>query len=84
MRVAAQAAHDVHDRLNIVIGTVASGGTGPLVEQDLETSTSFVMGNVRSNFLALRYSAPLMTGGGSIVFISSTSANIDGDPNPLG
>lgn len=76
VRAAAQSAHDVHDRLNIVIGTVAGGGTGPLVEQDLETFTNFVMGNLRSNFLALRYSAPLMTDGGSIVFISSTSAKI--------
>src|SRR5271163_470616 len=69
---AAQAAHDVKGRLDIVVGTVASGGTGPLIGQDLETFTNFVMGNLRSDFLALRYSAPLMTNGGSIVFISST------------
>ncbi len=76
VRAAAQAAYDIHGRLNIVVGTVASGGTGPLIEQDLGTFTNFVMGNLRSNFLALRYSAPLMTGGGSIVFISSTSSKI--------
>jgi NAD(P)-dependent dehydrogenase (short-subunit alcohol dehydrogenase family) len=76
VRSAAQAAFDVHSRLNIVVGTVATGGTGPLVEQSLETFTDFVMGNLRSNFLALRYSAPLMTEGGSIVFISSTSSKI--------
>jgi NAD(P)-dependent dehydrogenase (short-subunit alcohol dehydrogenase family) len=73
VRAAAQAAYDIHGRLNIVVGTVAGGGTGPLIEQDLDTFTNFVMGNLLSNFLALRYSAPLMTGGGSIVFISSTS-----------
>lgn len=73
---AAQAAHDIEGRLDIVLGTVAIGGTGPLVEQDLATFTNFVMGNLRSNFLALRYSAPLMTNGGSIVFISSTSSKI--------
>ena len=49
---AAQAAYDVKGRLDIVIGTVAIGGTGPLIEQDLETFTNFVMGNLRSNFLA--------------------------------
>lgn len=76
VQAAAQAAYDMHGRLNIVLGTVAVGGTGPLVEQDLETFTNFVMGNLRSNFLALRYSAPLMSEGGSIVFISSTSAKI--------
>lgn len=76
VREAAQAAHDVAQRLDIVIGTVASGGTGPLVEQSLETFTDFVMGNLRSNFLALRYGAPLMTDGGSIVFVSSTSSHI--------
>jgi NAD(P)-dependent dehydrogenase (short-subunit alcohol dehydrogenase family) len=76
VRQAAQSAYDVKKRLHIVIGTVASGGTGPLVEQDLATFTDFVMGNLRSNFLALRYSAPLMTDGGSIVFISSTSSKI--------
>jgi NAD(P)-dependent dehydrogenase (short-subunit alcohol dehydrogenase family) len=76
VRKAAQSAYDVKKRLNIVIGTVASGGTGPLVEQDLATFTNFVMGNLRSNFLALRYSAPLMTDGGSIVFVSSTSSKI--------
>ncbi len=73
---AAQAAHDLKGRLDIVLGTVAGGGTGPLIQQDLETFTNFVMGNLRSNFLALRYSAPLMTNGGSIVFISSTSSKI--------
>ena len=73
---AAQAAYDVKGRLDIVVGTVAGGGTGPLIEQDLETFTNFVMGNLRSNFLAMRYSAPLMTNGGSIVFISSTSSKI--------
>jgi NAD(P)-dependent dehydrogenase (short-subunit alcohol dehydrogenase family) len=73
---AAQSAYDIHDRLNIVIGTVAAGGTGPLTEQSLDTFTDFVMGNLRSNFLALRYSAPLMADGGSIVFISSTSSKI--------
>jgi NAD(P)-dependent dehydrogenase (short-subunit alcohol dehydrogenase family) len=76
VRKAAQSAYNVKKRLNIVIGTVASGGTGPLIEQDLATFTNFVMGNLRSNFLALRYSAPLMTDGGSIVFISSTSSKI--------
>ncbi|OBF49083.1 hypothetical protein A5756_24850 [Mycobacterium sp. 852002-53434_SCH5985345] len=76
VRQAAQSAYDVKKRLNIVIGTVASGGTGPLVEQDLATFTDFVMGNLRSNFLAMRYSVPLMMDGGSIVFISSTSSKI--------
>jgi len=73
---AAQAAYDMKKRLNIVIGTVATGGTGPLIEQDLATFTDLLMGNLRSNFLALRYSAPLMRDGGSIVFVSSTSAKI--------
>ena len=76
VKAAAQAAFDVHDRLNIVVGTVASGGTGPLVDQDLATFTDLVMGNLRSNFLAMRYSVPLMNDGGSIVFISSTSSKI--------
>lgn len=76
VKAAAEAAFEMHQRLNIVIGTVAAGGTGPLIEQDLDTFTDFVMGNLRSNFLALRYSAPLMTDGGSIVFISSTSSKI--------
>ena len=74
VKKAAQAAFDVAGRLDIVVGTVATGGTGPLVQQDLAPFTDHVMGNLRSNFLALRYGAPLMTGGGSIVFVSSTSA----------
>lgn len=73
---AAQAAYDVNGRLDIVVGTVATGGTGPLIDLDLETFTNYVMGNLRSNFLALRYSAPLMANGGSTVFISSTSSKI--------
>lgn len=76
VEAAARAAHAVKQRLDIVIGTVATGGTGPLIEQDLETFTDLVMGNLRSNFLALRHSAPLMTPGGSIVFVSSTSSKI--------
>src|SRR5690242_11080358 len=38
---AAQAAYEVKGRLDIVVGTVAGGGTGPLIEQDLETFTDF-------------------------------------------
>lgn len=76
VREAAQAAHDLAGRLDIVIGTVATGGTGPLIQQDLATFTDYVMGNLRSDFLALRYSAPLMSAGGSIVFVSSTSSHI--------
>ncbi len=76
---AAQAAYDVKERLNIVVGTVSTGGTGPLVEQDLTTFSDWVMGNLRSNFLAMRYSVPLMKDGGSVVFISSTSAKIPMD-----
>jgi len=76
VEAAARAAHAVKQRLDVVVGTVATGGTGPLVEQDLATFTDLVMGNLRSNFLALRYSAPLMTEGGSIVFVSSTSSKI--------
>lgn len=76
---AATAAHAVSGRLDVVVGTVATGGTGPLIQQDLDTFTDFVMGNLRSNFLALRHSAPLMTNGGSIVFVSSTSSQIPMD-----
>ncbi len=79
VKAAAEAAYAIAGRLDIVVGTVASGGTGPLVEQDLTTFTNFVMGNLRSNFLALRYSAPLMADGGSIVFVSSTSSHIPMD-----
>jgi NAD(P)-dependent dehydrogenase (short-subunit alcohol dehydrogenase family) len=76
VEAAARGAHALRQRLDIVVGTVATGGTGPLIEQDLAKFTDLVMGNLRSNFLAMRHSVPLMTEGGSIVFVSSTSAKI--------
>jgi short-subunit dehydrogenase len=42
VEAAAQAAYDMKGRLNIVIGTVATGGTGPLIEQDLATFTDLL------------------------------------------
>jgi NAD(P)-dependent dehydrogenase (short-subunit alcohol dehydrogenase family) len=70
-------AHAINNRLDIVVATVGGGnGFKPMLMLDAETFRAQFDRNVVSAFLAIRYGAPLMEPGGSIVCISSTAAKL--------
>ncbi len=70
-------AYAIHNRLDIVVATVGGGnGFKPMLMLDAETFRAQFDRNVVSAFLAIRYGAPLMQPGGSIVCISSTAAKL--------
>jgi NAD(P)-dependent dehydrogenase (short-subunit alcohol dehydrogenase family) len=70
-------AHAISNRLDIVVATVGGGnGFKPMLMLDAETFRAQFDRNVVSAFLAIRYGAPLMQEGGSIVCISSTAAKL--------
>jgi NAD(P)-dependent dehydrogenase (short-subunit alcohol dehydrogenase family) len=70
-------AHAIHNRLDIVVATVGGGnGFRPMLMLDAQTFRDQFDRNVVSAFLAIRYGAPLMEPGGSIVCISSTAATL--------
>ena len=66
-------AHAIADRLDIIVATVGGGGFRPLLMHDVDSFRAELDLNIISAFLAMRYGAPLMTRGGSIVCISSTA-----------
>lgn len=70
-------AHALRGRLDMVVATVGGGnGFKPMMMLDAETFRGQFERNVVSAFLAIRYAAPLMEHGGSIVCISSTAATL--------
>ncbi|QEY61596.1 SDR family oxidoreductase [Metapseudomonas lalkuanensis] len=71
-------AYDLHQRLDILIPTVGGGGFRPLLHHDAKSFAAELDANLMSAFLAIRHGAPLMArnGGGSIVCISSTAAQM--------
>lgn len=73
---AADFAHGLAGRLDIVLPTVGGGGFKPLLMQDLQGLRDELDINIGSAFLAIRHAVPLMREGGSIVCISSTAATM--------
>jgi NAD(P)-dependent dehydrogenase (short-subunit alcohol dehydrogenase family) len=70
-------AHALRNRLDMVVATVGGGnGFKPMLMLDADTFRAQFDRNVVSAFLAIRYAAPLMQPGGSIVCISSTAATL--------
>jgi NAD(P)-dependent dehydrogenase (short-subunit alcohol dehydrogenase family) len=70
-------AHAIHNRLDIIVATVGGGnGFKPMMMLDAQTFREQFDRNVVSAFLCIRYGAPLMEPGGSIVCISSTAATL--------
>lgn len=63
-------------RLDIIVSTVGGSAFKPLLMMDAETFRHDLDFNIMSAFLAIRYGAPLMSQGGSIVCISSTAAKL--------
>ncbi len=65
--------HGMLNRLDIIVATVGGGGFKPLLMHDADSFRAELDQNIISAFLAMRYGAPLMGQGGSIVCISSTA-----------
>ena len=77
IKAAFDRAYAINDRLDIVVATVGGGnGFRPMLMLDAQTFRDQFDRNVVSAFLAIRYGAPLMEPGGSIVCISSTAAKL--------
>ena len=77
VKAALAKAHAINNRLDIVVATVGGGnGFKPMMMLDAQTFRDQFDRNVVSAFLAIRYGAPLMQPGGSIVCISSTAAKL--------
>lgn len=66
-------AHAIADRLDILVPAVGGGGFKPLLMHDADSFRAELDYNIISAFLVMRYGAPLMPQGGSIVCISSTA-----------
>lgn len=66
-------AHAIAGRLDILVPAVGGGGFRPLLMHDADSFRAELDNNIISAFLVMRYGAPLMTQGGSIVCISSTA-----------
>jgi len=77
IKAAFDQAYAFANRLDIVVATVGGGnGFKPMLMLDAQTFRDQFDRNVVSAFLAIRYGAPLMEPGGSIVCISSTAAKL--------
>jgi NAD(P)-dependent dehydrogenase (short-subunit alcohol dehydrogenase family) len=77
VKAAFDQAYAIANRLDIAVATVGGGnGFRPMLMLDAQTFRDQFDRNVVSAFLAIRYGAPLMQPGGSIVCISSTAAKL--------
>src|SRR5262249_53798443 len=74
VQIALDRAHGTAGRLDIIVATVGGGGFKPLLMHDVDSFRGELDQNIISAFIALRYGAPLMRNGGSVVCISSTAA----------
>jgi NAD(P)-dependent dehydrogenase (short-subunit alcohol dehydrogenase family) len=71
------AAHAIHGRLDIIVATVGGSlGLKPLLLHDVDSFRQVIDRNLTSAFIALRHGIPLMTGGGSVICISSVCASL--------
>jgi NAD(P)-dependent dehydrogenase (short-subunit alcohol dehydrogenase family) len=74
VRAALDKAHAIRNRLDMVAATIGGSEFKPLLMHDAQSFGADFHVNVISAFLAVRYAAPLMTDGGSIVCLSSAAA----------
>lgn len=79
VRAALKLAWSLHNRLDIVVPTVGGGAFRPFLMHDEDSFRSELELNIVSAFIAIRHAVPLMVknGGGSIVCISSTAAQLN-------
>lgn len=78
VKAAIAVAAGITGQLDICVPTVGGGAIRPLLLHDEDTFMQDIALNVKSAFLAIRHSAPVMakSGGGSIVCISSDAAKL--------
>lgn len=74
IQAALSAAHALHNRLDIVIGTLGGGDFRPLIKHDEASFRAALDINLTSAFLLVRHAMPLMPNGGAIVVLSSSVA----------
>lgn len=74
---ALDSAHAIQGRLDIIVATVGgSMGLKPLLLHDVDSFRAVIDRNLTSAFIALRHGIPRMTGGGSVICISSVCASL--------
>ncbi len=69
-------AHAIAGRLDIIVPLVGGGPFKPLLMLDVETVRATLDLCITTAFIAIRYGAPLMRNGGSIVCISSNTGKM--------
>ncbi len=74
VKAALDFSYQLNQRLDILVPTVGGGNMRPLLLRDADTVRREIDVNFISAFLILRYGAPLLPEGGSIVYISSIAA----------
>lgn len=73
LRAALAFAHDLNNRLDMLVPCVGGGNMKPLLMREVEDVRAEVEANYLSVFMMIRFGAPLLARGGSIVCISSIS-----------
>lgn len=71
VRAGLQKAHAIQGRLDVIVPLVGGGPFRPFLMLDVDTFKTTLDLCITSAFIAIRYGAPLMREGGSIVCISS-------------
>lgn len=76
VQAALKIAHGIQGKLDIIVSTVGAAAFRPILMHTAETFREALDINIITAFLAVRYGAPLMDNGGSIICISSTAAKL--------
>ncbi|MBY0509471.1 MAG: SDR family oxidoreductase, partial [Rhodospirillaceae bacterium] len=76
VQAALKIAYGIQKRLDIIVSTVGAAAFRPILMHTAETFREALDINIITAFLAVRYGAPLMDHGGSIVCVSSTAAKL--------
>jgi NAD(P)-dependent dehydrogenase (short-subunit alcohol dehydrogenase family) len=76
VQAALKAAHAINGRLDIIVSSVGAAGFRPILMHTAETFRAQLEINIMTAFLAVRYGAPMMEQGGSIVCVSSTASKL--------
>jgi len=76
VRAGLDKAYAMRDRLDIIVPLVGGGPFKPLLMLDVETVRATLDMCITTAFIAIRYGAPMMKQGGSIVCISSNTGKM--------
>ena len=76
VQAALKKAHGIQGRLDVIVSSVGGAGFRPILMHSVETFRAQLDINIITAFLAVRYGAPLMDHGGSIICVSSTASKL--------